>query len=451
MKQRLMRWYVIWNVVTKLSVASRMAEGDPMQRLIESGLMYSNLFHVDSPVLVDRYNRALEHLTGATTQLSEFHVDVSGYSPEVGSELGDHQYLNHGGVNRQFILLSNEQGRCPLLNAHFSTSRQILNRFIRENERQLFALTATDAIAGELENSVFSVESPRDLFDIRQIKVVADTTNGTIAKAGHLARLVDRFHDEKDGWFNEQLINEMIDVARCTGDVTRNPVQLQHAVFEQRNFWTSLFGGLYIFQDMEKPSVVVREEKYRRQLPSALVMLLDDRRDVARFLSDNELVETVVKFPGDEGVAVLRRKLDLMLGLELAKKSVDSTGHAGSRLRRLAARSGVSLPMEYEGLASIVRWAEAGGTRPKVGISHPAYFATLRAADTPVKDLVNMLLAELVPNDVLQLYICHKDEFYRRYRSWPREVRDFSVDAIVREYISDKDSARAMLFGSNKE
>ena len=79
-----------------------------MQRLIESGLMYSNLFHVDSPVLVDRYNRALEHLTGATTQLSEFHVDVSGYSPEVGSELGDHQYLNHGGVNRQFILLSNE-------------------------------------------------------------------------------------------------------------------------------------------------------------------------------------------------------------------------------------------------------------------------------------------------------------------------------------------------------
>ena len=34
-----------------------------MKRLIQKGLMFGNLFHVASPALVERYNRALEHLT----------------------------------------------------------------------------------------------------------------------------------------------------------------------------------------------------------------------------------------------------------------------------------------------------------------------------------------------------------------------------------------------------
>ncbi len=66
-----------------------------MKRLIERGLMFGNLFPVDSPALVERYNRALRHLTGKTTALSEFHIDISGYAPEIGDELDDHYYLNH--------------------------------------------------------------------------------------------------------------------------------------------------------------------------------------------------------------------------------------------------------------------------------------------------------------------------------------------------------------------
>ena len=102
-----------------------------MKRLIQHGLMFGNLFHVASPALVERYNRALKHLTGKTTQLTDFHVDISGFSPEIGDELGDDHYLNHAGVNRQFILLSTEQKRCPLLHVKFSTSRDILRRVHR--------------------------------------------------------------------------------------------------------------------------------------------------------------------------------------------------------------------------------------------------------------------------------------------------------------------------------
>ena len=181
-----------------------------MIHLIQRGLMFGNLIHIESPALIERYNRALKHLTNHQTKLTEFHIDISGYSPEIGDELDDHLYLNHAGVNRQFILLTTDQKSAPLLNAKFSTSREILKEFITKNEPQLFALTARDAVAGELVNSVYAVDGPKRLFDIRKIKIEADTTTGTVAEAQALAQDVDRFMREEDAWFDDVLIADMI-------------------------------------------------------------------------------------------------------------------------------------------------------------------------------------------------------------------------------------------------
>ena len=49
-----------------------------MNRLIAAGLMFGNLVETSSPALVERYNRALKHLTGKTTALKDFHIDISG-------------------------------------------------------------------------------------------------------------------------------------------------------------------------------------------------------------------------------------------------------------------------------------------------------------------------------------------------------------------------------------
>ena len=132
-----------------------------MKRLIATGLMFGNLIEVSSPALIERYNRALKHLTGKSTKLTEFHIDISGYSPEIGDELKDDHYLNPNGCNRQFILLTTAQKAAPLLNIKFSTSRGIIRQFIEANESQLFALTARDAVAGELQNSVYDVATPQ--------------------------------------------------------------------------------------------------------------------------------------------------------------------------------------------------------------------------------------------------------------------------------------------------
>jgi hypothetical protein len=419
-----------------------------MKRLIRAGLMFSNLIPVASPALVDRYNRALKHLTGKTTQLTDFHIDISGYAPEIGDELDDHLYLNHAGVNRQFILLTTDQKRAPLLNTKFSTSRGILRQFITENEAQLFALTAKDAVAGELVNSVYDVSSPQRLFDIRSVTIEADTTTGTVRDAKALGDMVDRFKTTEDGWFDDVLIADMITLAKRTGDVTRNPVKLSQMKFEQDNFWTAHFGGLYLFRGVDHPALIsVGPKAPLGELPIQYVLDFSEPNRIARFFEFNGLVEPIVKARGIDAAAILRQKIDFIVVDAAAQSGIDLTGATRRDIRRLARENAGNLPPEFHALSALLRWAEDGGPWPRIASDHPAYFYTLRAADTPDRDLVNMLLADLTPKDIRQLFICHKDAFYHRYQGWSDAKKSYVVDFLDREYQVDKAGARRALFG----
>lgn len=419
-----------------------------MHRLIEKGLMYGNLIRVDSPVLVERYNRALKHLTGRETKLTDFHIDISGFSPEIGDEFGDDLYLNHNGVNRQFILLTTEQASAPLLHAKFSTSRGILKQFITQNRAELFALTARDAVAGEMINSVYVADSPARLFDIRKVRIEADTTSGTVAQADKLGGLIDRFKTEPDAWYDDVLIARMIGLAKQTGDVVRNPVRLKQMEFAQDNFWTDHFGGIYIFRGVEHPAAIVAGNKAKvGALPIPFTFDFSERSAIAKFLHKNDLVESVIEARGVDAAAILHQKMDFIVAAVASSMKEDLTGATRRDLRRLGRQYSHLLPEAWQGLASLVRWAEESGPWPHITSDHPAYFYTLRAKPHPDADLVNMLLAEMTPLDIRQLFICHKEVFYRAYARWPEEKKAYVVDFLDREYQVDKAGTRQALFG----
>ncbi len=419
-----------------------------MKYLIEKGLMFGNLIPVDSPVLVERYNRALKSLTGKVTTLTDFHVDISGYSPELGDELDDDLYLNPRGVNRQFILLTTDQKTAPLLNAKFSTSRGILRQFITENEPQLFALTARDAVAGELVNSVYAVDTPAKLFDIRKVTVEADTTAGTVATAARLGAMIDRFKAEPDAWWDDVLIGQMIGLAKETGDVTRNPVALKQMSFAQDNFWTSHFGGLYLWRGVEHPALIaVRDKAALGTLPIEHAFDFTDRAAIAKFLQLNRLAEPIVEARGLDAASILHQKMDFMVAEVASHKGETLTGTTRRDMRALGRKYAADLPEEWQGLAALARWAEEGGPWPKIDSDHPAYFYTLRASRHADADLVNMLLAELSPLDIRQLFICHKEAFYAAYATWPDAKQAYVADFLANAYMVDKVGTRATLFG----
>ena len=419
-----------------------------MKRLISAGLMFGNLVEISSPALVERYNRALKHLTGKTTALTDFHIDISGFSPEIGEELNDPLYLNPNGANRQFILLTTSQKTAPLLNMKFSTSRGILQQFIEQNEAQLFALTARDAVAGELQGSVYEVSTPARLLEMKRVTVEADTIGGHVADAGKLTQMIDRFRAEPDGWRDEALIAQMIELARKTGDVTRQPIALPAMTFQQPNFWTSHFGGIYIFQEAKFPgliSTLPRESVGR--VPLSPAMDLSQRNAIADWLERNGLVEPIVQARGLDAAAVLRQKMDFILVEAAETLGIDIGDARRTELRKVAYRLGDSLPEEFLGLAALLRWVEGAGPWPRITSEHAAYFYTLRGAPGPDRDLVNMLLSELSPMDVRQMFIVHKELFYAHYARWSEAKRQFVADFLEREYKVDAQGAREALFG----
>lgn len=419
-----------------------------MERLIERGLMFGNLIPVSTPALVQRYNTALKKLTGLHTNLSRFHIDLSGYSPEIGEELGDPLYLNPNGCNRLFILLSPEQKLSPLLNAHFSTTRSILRRFYNENAAQLFALTVRDAVCGELMNSVFRLDRPADVLGIRTITVDADTVDGHIQAAGKLNGLIDRFTTKQDSWWDEQLIGEMIVLAKRTGDIRRHPLQLGTTAFQQGNFQTTHFGGLYVFHDLREPGVLrVDPQAAPGQFPIETVIDFDDAEEVAEFLEENRLVESIFEAQGLDPVALLRQRLDFMLIDHLAQSGNDLEGLTRQDLRRVARRYFPDLPDAFRALVDVLGWVEQGKRRLDLDAENPAWFYTIRSRPHADRDLVNMLLAHLTPLDVRQLFICHKTAFYDAYKSWSEAKRAYVVEFLAREYMVDKEGTRAALFG----
>ncbi len=420
-----------------------------MMRLVKAGLMFGNLVPVSTPALVERYNRALEHLIGQTTALTEFHIDISGYSPEIGHEFEDDLYLNPKGCNRMFILLSTEQKSAPLLNSHFSTSRSILRHYIEENEDQLFALTAREAVAGELMNSVFTMARPQDLLHINQIDIEADTIESHVAEANVLDGYIDRFMDEDDAWWDDVLIAQMIELAKKTGNIRRNPVSLKTQSYTQGNYYTDHFGGVYVFRDVNTPTLISRTPvEGLEDLPGFQVLTFENRNEIAKFLREEALSELIVQRRNESTAAIIRQKLDFIAISTAAELGHDLKNVTRQNIRALERRFAGDMPPEFHGLMDVLRWAVMGGTIPRIGAEHPSFFYASRASQHEDRDLVNMLLADLSRLDFRQLFICHKPLFYAAYRDWTDAKKDYVVRFLSEEYAMDKVGAREFLYGA---
>ncbi len=420
-----------------------------MMRLVKAGLMFGNLYEVSSPAMVERYNRALEHLTGKRTALTEFHIDIVGASPEIAHELDDELYLNPHGANQMFILMSTDQKTAPLLNNQFSTSRSILKQYIEEHEDQLFALTAREAVAGELMNSVFKLGEPADLLDINRIEITADTTQAHVAEAEELSAQIDRFVTDEDAWWDDVLIAEMIELAKRTGNIQRNPVKLDSKIYTQGNYFTSHFGGAYVFRDANVPTVIAREPlEGLSDSDISQVLSFADREGIANWLRDEGLSQLIVQRPSQDSALIIRQKMDFIVVATAADQGHDLSGQSRQNMRTLERRYANQLPPEFTGLMEVWRWASLGGRVPRLGPSHPAFFYALRGSQHKDRDLVNMLLTDLSRLDFRQLFICHKSLFYEAYKSWTDQKKDFVVRFLQQEYAMDKAGAREALFGT---
>ena len=425
-----------------------------MKRLVDSELIYGRLLTIAEPHLIGRYNKALKAFGLAETKLAAFDIDRTGFSPQVAKELGDEDYMDPNGINRRFIILTPAQIDLPVVHTRFSNTSTLMFEFMSSNARAINALTIKDVIYGEIEDSVAFVDDIEDLLSINQVEFRVLSAEDVVGKAGELRVLVDRLKSEPDAWRDNVMLEKMVDLAKVTGDIRENALVPDKVVFRHNAYWTSHFGGLYVFIDEKMTTVIARPDApgFRRSRPWQVSYLsLDDYDRVFRFLAETGRLDLPrASWLENSGYLEHRAEMkirQLMHDLEPERdlttvdkvwvqtwmhKYADLINHEGTYPFLMAAKRALSQTGRLD----------VGQIRPD------QRFLVVRAKpDHPDAWLTNRLISDFVRFDFVSRYVFNKQGFYDDYSGYADVWRENVVATLKTTYLKDKAGFRQKLYG----
>ncbi|MBT1156612.1 hypothetical protein J1C56_13510 [Aminobacter anthyllidis] len=425
-----------------------------MDLLRDNELIYGRLLPVDEPHLIDRYNKALKAFGLEPTKLKSFEIDRTGFSPEIAEELGDYQYLDPNEVNRRFIILTPSQIDLPVVHTAFSNTSQLLFEFMSKNQRAIDALTIKDVIYGEIEDSVSKVEDIEDLLSISQVEFRVLSAEDVLGKAAELGKLVDKLKQEPEAWRDDAMLQRMVDLAKVCGDIRENALVPDQVIFRHNAFWTSHFGGLYVFVDPEVTTVISDPSApgFRRSRPWQVSYLsIKDADKVFKFLASTGRLD-LPRASWIESSGYLEHR---------AEMAVRALIQQAEPKRDIGKVDKVWLQTWIHGHADVINRdgnfpflngakreiAQLGQLRLEEVFPLHRFLVVRAKADHPDAWLTNRLISEFVPSDFVSRYVFNKQGFYKDYEELNETRRSNVVDTLKTSYLKDKAAFRAQLYG----
>jgi hypothetical protein len=425
-----------------------------MDLLRDNELIYGRLLRIEEPHLIERYNKALVAFGLKPTQLAEFEIDRTGFSPQVADELGDPQYLDPNEVNRRFVILTPAQIDLPVVHTAFSNTSQLVYEFMTRNERAIDALTIKDVIYGEIEDSVAKVEDIEDLLSINQVEFRVLSAEDVLGKAAELGKLTDRLKQEPDAWRDDEMLNRMVELAKICGDIRENALVPDQVIFRHNAFWTSHFGGIYVFVDPDMTTIISDPSApgFRRSRPWQVSYLsIRDADRVFKFLATTGRIE-LPRASWIETSNYLEHRAEMAVRalVRQVEPKRDMTGVSRVWLQTwiqsnadLIARDGV-FPFLNAAKREIAQYGQL-----RIEEVFPQHrFQVIRARpDHPDAWLVNRLISDFVPSDFVSRYVFNKQGFYKDYEELNEVWRHHVVDVLKTTYLKDEAGFRARLYG----
>lgn len=425
-----------------------------MDLLEKNALIYGRLLPVDEPHLIERYNKALKAFGLKPTKLKKFEIDRTGFSPQIADELKDRFYLDPEQVNRRFIILTPAQADLPVVHTAFSNTGQLMYEFMSRNQRAINALTIKDVIYGEIEDDVAKVDSIEDLLSINQVEFKVLSAEDVLGKAAELGKLVDRLKQEPDAWRDDPMLNRMVDLAKVCGDIRENALVPDQVIFRHSAYWTSHFGGLYIFIDKDVTTVIgdPTAPGFKRSRPWQVSYLsITDADRVFRFLASTGRLELpraswieqsgYLEHRAEMAVRELIRRAEPRRNISKVDKVwLQSWIHAHADL---IAKEG-TFPFLNAAKREIARFGQI-----KLEEIFPQQrFLVVRAKpDHPDAWLTNRLISDFVKFDFVSRYVFNKQGFYQDYEQLSEPAREDVVETLKSTYLVDKAAFRARLYG----
>jgi hypothetical protein len=424
-----------------------------MKRLAEHSLIYGRMMEVAEAFEIQRYNSAMRGFGLPETKLKRFRIDMTGFSPEIADELGDQQYLDPNGINRRFIIISPEQRHLPVVHTAFSNTEELMHEFFKANARAINALTIKDACYGEIEDSIYIVDDLSDLLDIETVEFKVKTGQDLTGKANELRAGLDRLKKSDDLWRDDDAIQKMVDLAIQVGDIRQNDIVPKEVVFKHNAFWTSHFGGIYVFSDGRKTTVIGDQSApgFRKANPwTTSAISLSDRGQVLDFLIETGRVE----WPRGswlEKSGFLEHRIQMRLAWVMAQNDEDFDF---SKIDQDAFRSWAYSNARQLGDDKVLKelryaeslvddWSELDDD----DVSQQTFAALLRAKPGHQDQwLVNRLLGEYVQWDFIARFVFNKQGFYGDWPNHSNNYADYITDRLTKNYLTDKEGLRKRLF-----
>jgi len=425
-----------------------------MDLLRDNELIYGRLLRIEEQHLIERYNKALKAFGLKPTKLKKFDIDRTGFSPQVAEELGDYNYLDPNEVNRRFIILTPAQIDLPVVHTAFSNTSQLVYEFFTKNSRAIDALTIKDVIYGEIEDSVQKVEDVEDLLSINQVEFKVLSAEDVLGKAAELGTLVDRLKQEPDAWRDSAMLERMVELAKVCGDIRENALVPDQVIFRHNAFWTSHFGGLYVFIDREMTTVIgdPTAPGFRRSRPWQVSYLsIRDADRVFRFLASTGRIE-LPRASWLETSGYLEHRAEMVIrGLI----------HLTEPQRDLAEADKVWLQTWIHSHADLINKdgnfpflnaakreiAQLGHLRIEDVFPLHRFLVVRARPDHLDAWLTNRLISDFVPSDFVSRYVFNKQGFYKDYEAANEAWRGQVVEILKTTYLKDKEAFRERLYG----
>jgi hypothetical protein len=427
-----------------------------MNLLYDNELIFGRLLTISEPHLIERYNRALAAFGLPKVDLPTFDIDRTGFSPQVAKVLGDDLYLDPNEINRRFIILTPAQAELPVVHTAFSNTSQLMFEFFSENARAINALTIKDVIYGEIEDSVSEVTNIEDLLSINQVEFRVLSGADVLGKASELRTLVDRLTAEPDAWRNDTMIDRMVELAKTTGDIRENQLVPDKVVFRHNAFWTSHFGGLYVFIDPRMTTVICDRNApgFRRSRPWQVSYIpLDDTDNVFRFLAETRRLQLpVASWTETSGYLEHRAEMAVRHLINQLEPERDLNAVDAVWLQTWMHRNASLITADgtVPFLNQAKRLLASKGKVNPFEVDTRFRFQLVRADPAhPDAWLTNRLISDFVPFDFVSRYVFNKQGFYADYGRFSETWRAHVVETLKSTYLSNKAALRKRLYGLN--
>lgn len=406
---------------------------------ITDKLALADLMPIKTAHLIRRYNAALSELCGYETKLDSFHIDCTGFSPEIADELNDQDYLNPNGINKRFIIVSIHQEKLPIVRQHFSSTIQFLKEFMRDNRKELLTLSAQDSIFGEMDNNIFKIKTVDDVVNSDQVTIRIDTPKRLIKLAKKLiCRIDDLRSKDTDEWLNVQNLKDLADMTLHTGNVQHNSIIPAITKYRKHCYFTHHFGGLYVFKNIPDGAITIihcDEDVPGQSEPGKLHFIpLSKTKKVHKFLIDNNFIERLDSDGLLERKDRLRSKkfqvvadhLSVTQGIEFIDETV---------IRNYISHNFDQLPEFFYKLYNLTTSIDRDNSIDER--DEELIFYMSRVCDNPLGDanfaLINHLIANYTPFSYLRLFTFNRELFMRKLMSSTDSQRKY-IESYLLEH-----------------